>query len=54
MAALPHHNVGPSSKENVEMSDKSLNDERLVFSPKEERRLRRKFDFFILPPLTFM
>ena len=23
-------------------------------SPKEERRLLRKFDFYILPPLTFM
>ncbi|KAF9457066.1 MFS general substrate transporter [Collybia nuda] len=55
MAALSHHHdVGRSSKEHVETSNKGLTDETFIFSPKEERRLRRKFDFFILPPLTFM
>jgi len=40
--------------EKAETEDGNLKEERLVVSPQEEARLRRKFDFYILPPLTFM
>ncbi|RDB24141.1 hypothetical protein Hypma_008809 [Hypsizygus marmoreus] len=42
------------SKEKVEIDDGSCKEERLVVMPSEERHLRRKFDFYLLPPLTLM
>jgi len=44
------------SKERVDEAESgsTINAEEVVMSPKEERRLLRKFDFYILPPLTFM
>lgn len=40
--------------EKIETDDMDSKDERIVVSAQEERRLRRKFDFYLLPPLTFM
>lgn len=43
-----------SSQAPVQTKDEVELDAAIEFSPGEERRLRRKFDFYILPPLTFM
>ncbi|KAF5374149.1 hypothetical protein D9615_008821 [Tricholomella constricta] len=43
----------PYLPENAEGGDR-MKEEKLVISGQEERRLRWKFDLYILPPLTFM
>ncbi|KAF8073456.1 major facilitator superfamily domain-containing protein [Lyophyllum atratum] len=44
----------PYESEKAQTDDGSSKEEKLVITPQDEARLRRKFDFYILPPLTFM
>ena len=47
--ATPTH-----SKEKVSEEEAGLGADNVAISSKEERRLLRKFDCFLLPPLAFM
>lgn len=42
------------SKDDLESEDKNQGPHHAQFSRDEEAKLLRKYDWFILPPLTFM